>query len=704
MKEFDRIEQLIVPECGSNLTPGYNFKLSFEGASFSYGNKPTLFTSPNTSIELIDKVQNENFQENIYSVTYKNMKLEVEVLYEFFTTTSSVKQTVSYKNIGDESVVLTSADSAVISGLCVDGLLPWYADGKVIVHFCNMTWQGEAQWKHVGLTELGVYPNTTHMNHKSFDLRSTGSWSTGSYYPMVILENSETGKSFYLELEPSGSWEIKVSNPSVGFAEDGYIAVEATCADINHDGWFITLKSNETYTANPSVYGCVDGGFEEAVAELLKYKRETNAASYPDNKVLTAYNCYMNGIWSNPRTHTLLPLIDSASELGLEVFCIDAGWFRDDEDTTKNAIGDYVVADGRFPGYGLKGILEYIKAKGMIPGIWLEVECCQNMGGFGYTLSENCLCKRHGKPLGNFRAFYDLRDSAVRKHLHNVIDMLCDMGVGFIKNDYNQTTGIGFSSNSESLAVEYPECFDALISFFDEVRAKHPDLIIENCGSGAMRCDNNILKHFELQSSSDQELFYRYPSIASGSIAIMPPEKAGIWSFPYPCYNNEQEKADDGRFWTAKTEAYKDGEETIFNMVTGILGNLYMSGRIDKCDELNADLIKEGVEFFKQNRDTLTTALPIWPCGTFTINQNGLFCTGLKSENKIILAVWNINAWDTTAVIDLSKYAGASAKVTVAYPANDTAAKCKFNPANRKLSVKLPDTKYSARIVEITNL
>ena len=34
MKEFDRIEQLIVPECGSNLTPGYNFKLSFETVTF----------------------------------------------------------------------------------------------------------------------------------------------------------------------------------------------------------------------------------------------------------------------------------------------------------------------------------------------------------------------------------------------------------------------------------------------------------------------------------------------------------------------------------------------------------------------------------------------------------------------------------------------------------------------------------------------
>ncbi len=51
--------------------------------------------------------------------------------------------------------------------------------------------------------------------------------------------------------------------------------------------------------------------------------------------------------------------------------------------------------------------------------------------------------------------------------------------------------------------------------------------MIENCNSGAMRCDFGALSHFHLQSTSDQEYYDRYPSIVQGMSALMPPERAG---------------------------------------------------------------------------------------------------------------------------------------------------------------------------------
>ena len=46
----------------------------------------------------------------------------------------------------------------------------------------------------------------------------------------------------------------------------------------------------------------------------------------------------------------------------------------------------------------------------------------------------------------------------------------------------------------------------------------------------------------------------------------------------------------------------EDGEETIFNMVNGMLGCMYLSGRIDEADENNQKLIKQGVETYKKIR------------------------------------------------------------------------------------------------------
>lgn len=48
----------------------------------------------------------------------------------------------------------------------------------------------------------------------------------------------------------------------------------------------------------------------------------------------------------------------------------------------------------------------------------------------------------------------------------------------------------------------------------------------------------------------------------------------------------------------------------------------------------------------------------------------------------------------------MSKYVGNDSTVKIAHPANDTKAECIFNSANKKLSVRLPDNKYSAKIFE----
>ena len=71
---------------------------------------------------------------------------------------------------------------------------------------------------------------------------------------------------------------------------------------------------------------------------------------------------------------------------------------------------------------------------------------------------------------------------------------------------------------------------EAFYVLIDRVKKKHPDMKIENCGSGAMRSDNGTLRHFELQSTSDQEFYDLNPSIASGYAACIMPEKAGIWA------------------------------------------------------------------------------------------------------------------------------------------------------------------------------
>lgn len=115
-----------------------------------------------------------------------------------------------------------------------------------------------------------------------------------------------------------------------------------------------------------------------------------------------------------------------------------------------------------------------------------------------------------------------------------------------------------------------------------------------------MRSDNGTLRHFELQSTSDQEFYELNPSIASGYAACIAPEKAGIWSYPYPVSFYEIQKGLDVYADKSRMEALADGEQTAFNMINALCGVLYLSGRIDKADAFNKQLIKDGTEVYKK--------------------------------------------------------------------------------------------------------
>ncbi len=703
MQAFDAIERCLFPMLQDKPLQE-NFRLGIEGASYSqFEGRNAYASSADMTIRYIREEEIPDGRVKYYAVS-GIATLEVAVTYRQMPG-GAIKQTVCVKNTGDAPATINHLSSATLDGIGQDGLLKWYDPKRYILHTCDTVWQGECQWRHRTLSEVGLVPTTTHINMKTFKVDSIGSWTTARNYPILILEDTETGRSFYLELEPAGTWEIELFNFSRGFAQDGCLGIEANCANIHHDGWQVTLQPGQTFTAQPCVYGVTDGGFEEAVAALLAYKRADSLVHFAPGKIPVVFNCYMDCIFSNPTTETLLPLVDACAKVGVDVFCIDAGWFRCFDDPSKNAIGDYNIAEDRFPGYGLQGILDEMRKKGITPGIWIEAECCQT--GAAYHMAPDCLCERNGKPIGGTRAFFNFREESVRDYLMKLIDRLYTMGVRYIKNDYNQTTGIGFSNYGEAYGKESADSVLAMLAFFDAVKAKYPDLWIENCGSGGMREDHNTLRHFDLQSTSDQELYFRNPSIISGTLACMAPEKAGAWAYPYPVYLNGEEKHPfaDLEFWDAKREKYADGEETVFNLVNGMLANLYLSGRIDQCDAFNRKLIRSAIALYKANQTFLQRAVPIYPTGTFLIDEEGIFTTGLynREARKLLLAVWNIHAWKPQTVIDLSKWVPKEATARCVYPEKeaDMAVEYAFYPANCKLSVRLPKG-LSARLFELT--
>ena len=62
-------------------------------------------------------------------------------------------------------------------------------------------------------------------------------------------------------------------------------------------------------------------------------------------------------------------MVDAAAEGHCEYFCIDAGWYAD---AATGAVHGEWESRKRFP--GVKKVTDYIRAKGLVPGVWLSPE------------------------------------------------------------------------------------------------------------------------------------------------------------------------------------------------------------------------------------------------------------------------------------------------------------------------------------------
>ena len=564
------------------------------------------------------------------------------------------------KNISNKDIKVNQV-SSVFMEIENEGKLKWYDENKYKIHLCQSAWLGEGQWITTTLDSLGMYQVYDDHQHRNFaSISSVGSWSTCHYYPLVMVEDLELKKTHYFEIKSSSSWYIEFCTEYDENNEEAlYVFVSDSCE--KNDGWTISLASDESYSTAPVIYGTVDGGFEEAVASLTRFKRADSRANFKDGIPPVCFNDYMNCCWAMPSYEKTLALVDKAAEVGVEVFCIDDGWQASLLDTELRCVGDWDVSKTRFSPKTFEDIVQYITSKGMKCGAWLEIESVE-VGTKGYKEHEQYLLKRRGDIIGNSRAFYDFRTDFIRVKMEKVFDNLYGMGIRYIKNDYNQTVGIGCDGKS-SLPAEMRENLAAFCTFIDRIRDKYPDLIIENCGSGAMRCDSETLSHFHLQSTSDQEVYTCNPSIICGSLACMPPEKAGIWSYPYPV------RFKDRKEYKVTHGDYLSGHQTAFNMVNSLMGLIYLSGRIDMSDTLNETLIKDAIQLYKEIRADYSNAYPIYPTGTFRLKDKGIFTMGLYLPEKNIayIAAWKINTDQIALTVNLSKY-GNVKKAEKLYP------------------------------------
>ena len=588
--------------------------------------------------------------EGVYEIPDKGAVIRVRLTDAAPGKSSAILQHTVLENLGPNDLTVNNLSAVCLTGIGRGGNTPWKKH-RFMIHFAHSCWQGEAQWRHVFAEDAGLYRTYNHGTQSTFRLQSKSSWSTCQYEPVIMIEDKELNKTWYVQLRCGNGWAIEIGVR--GYRNDIELEIVASdCFEWNNC-WGKTLSPGDTLSTCDAVSGCVDGGFEETAADLTHANRAYMKTTFQNGTVPLCYNDYMNALWALPDKEKSISLIDAAADAGAEYYVMDAGWYK-----TRGTggelldIGAWEINDELFGEGGLQGIFDHVRSKGMLPGIWLEIESSSSEAPV-VKEHPDYVIRRNGHPVGGGRVLLDFRKAGVRTYIRSVIDRLYSMGVRFIKNDYNANTGPSIDPDGPESVREHSKAFER---FIDEVRAAYPDLIIENCGSGAMRSDMGTLSHFHLQSVSDQEDYFRLPSIVSGSSVCYPPERCGVWTYPYPVKIDHRGSFRPSQEFTAR---FSDCKNTVYNMVTGLSGAMYLSGRIDCADVMNKKLIRYGTELFKKYRVNISSSVPVFPTSTFDIDDDGVNSFGLLDNyaGLLLLYVWNNgNAPVNDFKVDISKY------------------------------------------------
>lgn len=547
--------------------------------------------------------------------------LQVQSVYQCVQGCSVIRRSTQLTNTGKEPLGIQYVSSAMLHGLAPAQNF----EDELRINIAFNSWMAEGQWHTFRPSELGLVENE-RTSWSEASASSVGSWSTGKYLPMAVVENIKENLAWFWQIEHNGSWHWEISNNSErsNIADDVYVFLGGP-DDLHANAWK-QLAAGQTYETVPVALGCVAGGFEQAVEQLTLYRRSMlQAASRPSTRrCAVVFNDYMNCLWGDPTEAKELPIIEAAGKAGCEYYVIDAGWYADLHEDWTPTLGAWIPSRDRWP-HGFQFTLDAIRKAGMTPGLWLEPEVAGSGSVVAATAPEAWFFQRHGRRvLRNSRYLLDFRNPEVVDHLTQVLRRLVnEYGIGYFKFDYNVNTLSGTDLRSDSPGQGLLEHNRAVLGWLEQILREHPDLTIENCASGGARMDYAMLSRLQLQSMTDQEDYRRLPAILPGVSAAVLPEQIGVWSYPL---------------------AGCGADQASFNMVTAMAARIHQSGRLDLLSGEAFAQVQQAISIYKREiRPYLPTAVPFYPTGLPEIHETRKpIALGMRSSRRTFVSIWRL--------------------------------------------------------------
>lgn len=456
------------------------------------------------------------------------------------------------------------------------------------IHRLLSFWSAEGRVKTDKVEDLNLERSWNKMAFRVEKFSNVGSMPVRHYFPFVALEDSAAGLFTGVQLYSPSSWQIELV-----CQHEEALTVAGGIADRDTGAWTKILKPGEVFVA-PKAVVAQGKTLEEVCDRLVKMQKPD--VSPADNCMGITFNEYCT-TWGNPSFENLKKIADKLSEKAagkIQYLVMDSGWYLNEGEYWWNYTGEWEVNKKRFPN-GLKELTDYIRSKGMIPGIWFEFEVVSPKCSLWDDVEH--LVLKDGKPLTvGGRRFLDMENPWVIEHLsRKVIGLLKDNGFGYIKVDYNDTMGLG-CDGPESLGENLRRKVCATQAFFKKIKQEIPDIVIENCSSGGHRLEPSFMQLASMASFSDAHEIQSLPIIAANVQRAVKPEQSQIWSVL-------RKEDSDARLY--------------YSLCATLFGRMGLSGDIYDLSEHQWKIVNDGIDFYQ-------AASGIIKNGTTTVLKNNV--------------------------------------------------------------------------------
>lgn len=536
-------------------------------------------------------------------------EIEITSIFQFYSNIQAVSCSCKVKNISSRKLQLEAAASLMLNSVVpASSLDSDFVDLTVL----RSGWSAEFQPDRRTLSQWGIKGfNASGLLMHRMAVSNCGSFSCKEFHPVGMLNDRKNNCGIAWQIESAGSWYYELS-------ESHGKHIYLYCSGGNyreHQELHELAPQDEFSSCECSV---VPFGNDENTAwqELNKLRRCKHLYGLSASPVY--FNDYMT-IWADPTTAKVLPLIEKASQLGAEVYFIDAGWYG--KGFWWNTVGEWNEEPSRFPN-GIKELSDAIHKHNMRAGLWVEIErmgtCCR----FAQEWPDECFFCRNGqRVIDNESYMLDFRHPIVRKHASEIFEKIHrDWQFDMIKIDNNVELAPGTTVNAATPGYGLAEHRKAYFEWLDKFMQEHKDFEIENCASGGMRNTMPFISRARVCSVSDNSNVLEHTRIVLNAHCGIPSEQSGVWTAQRQNSSIEQLSA---------------------ILSAALLAAPTLSGDILELPEEQLQMIKEAMDVFKSDlREFLCNAQPYYPCGLLK-REDTVFCCGMISDNRLVLGLWN---------------------------------------------------------------